>query len=137
MKLRKTVITGVTAVAATLTVAAAPASAADTAYNTRTSYLTAAPTAAMDTSCTTRSIGLASGTYNWHLNIGGNVSSPRSTYLAAGTYTWTTCLDPQNGYYDMYSTLDKAGSGPAAIASSFRLSPSGTYTWGSAVDPKF
>ncbi|MEU3488692.1 hypothetical protein [Streptomyces massasporeus] len=138
MKPRKTVVTGVAAVAAAIVpLAAAPASAASTAYNTRTSDLTASPNAGMDTSCATRSITLASGNYNWDVRIGGDVAAPRPIYLSAGTYTWKVCLQPQNGYYFQYTTLDKAGSEPAASSRFVGVPSSGTYTWGSSLDPKF
>ncbi|EFF88784.1 hypothetical protein SSTG_05791 [Streptomyces sp. e14] len=137
MDLRKTAFPGIAAAAATIMLAAVPASAASTAYNTRTSYLTASPAVGMATSCTARSIALSSGSYDWRLQIGGNVSTARSIYLAAGTYSWKTCLQPQDGYYYMYDTVDKAGSESAAINTSFVLGQSGTYTWGAQLDPKF
>ncbi len=125
------------AATAVVTLAGAPASAADTAFNTRSVWLDGEPSGANYNACTTRSMYLASGTYTW-TQIFGSVQEPtRDLYLAAGTYTWKDCIVPHNGYYEQTSSLSKPGSATAYLTDPYFLQPASTVTFGSMLDPHF
>ncbi|MCX5612666.1 hypothetical protein OHB39_34715 [Streptomyces sp. NBC_00047] len=127
------------AAAATAVVAMAgvPASAADTAYNTRSVWLDGQPSGANASACTTRSMYLASGTYTWTQIFGGSRTPTRDIYLATGTYTWRDCVVPHNGYYEQTSSLSKPGSETAYLIDPSFGQLAGTYTFGSLLDPHF
>ncbi|WP_327280705.1 MULTISPECIES: hypothetical protein [unclassified Streptomyces] len=132
-------VAAVAAVAtAVVTLAGAPASAADTAYNTRSVWLDGIPRASDADACTTRSMTLASGNYTWTQIFGGSRTPSRDLYLAAGTYTWTDCIRPWNGYYQQTSSLSKPGLETAYLNDQTQYHWSaGTYTFGSLLDPHF
>ena len=125
------------AATALVTLAGSPASAADTAYNTRSVWLNGEPEEGQEQACTTRSMYLASGTYTW-TQIFGSVRTPtRDIYLAAGTYTWKDCIVPHNDSYEQTSSLSKPGSETAYLIDPNFLQPAGTVTFGSLLDPHF
>ncbi|MFE2262999.1 hypothetical protein [Streptomyces griseosporeus] len=122
---------------AAVSLVSAPASAADTAYNTRTLWVGGYPRETDADACTTRTLYLNSGTYTWK-QIRDLARYPgRDIYLAAGTYTWTDCLHPHDNYYQQTSTLDKAGSSPASLTGPAFTTLSGDMTFGSLLDPHF
>ncbi|GAA0291153.1 hypothetical protein GCM10010302_32140 [Streptomyces polychromogenes] len=126
------------AATAVMTLAGTPASAADTAYNTRSVWVDGRPTWDQDPACTTRSIYLASGTYTWTQILDQYRYPTRDLYLAAGTYTWTDCLSPRGGYYKQTSSLSKPGSATAYLNDPAELGlTQGTYTFGSLLTPHF
>lgn len=123
---------------AVVALAGAPASAADTAYNTRSVWLDGNPTAGNENACTTRSLYLASGTYTWTQIFQGNRVPSRDIYLAAGTYTWKDCIVPYYRYYKQTSSLSKSGSATAYLNDPVEYHwPADTYTFGSLLDPHF
>ncbi|MFE3582238.1 hypothetical protein [Streptomyces vinaceus] len=109
-------VAAVAAVAtAAVALAGAPASAADTAYNTRSVWLDGVPRWSDADACTTRSMT-----------------------LAGGNYTWTDCIRPQDGYYLQTSSLSKPGLDTAYLNDPVQHHFSqGTYTFGSLLDPHF
>ncbi|WP_367325712.1 hypothetical protein [Streptomyces sp. HUAS ZL42] len=122
---------------AAVTLAGSPASAADTAYNTRSLYLTGSPSPSNADACTSKSIYLGTGDYTW-TQIFDTIRTPtRDIYLTAGTYTWEDCLSPEAGYYAHKSTLAKSGSATAILGGSVTYTYSGTHTFGSLLDPHF
>ncbi|MFG2821479.1 hypothetical protein ACGFX4_18870 [Kitasatospora sp. NPDC048365] len=125
------------AATALVTLAGSPASAADTAHNTRSVFLDGEPSGANVSACTTRSMYLASGTYTWTQIFGGTRTPTRDLYLATGTYTWRDCIVPHNGHYEQTSSLSKPGSETAYLIDPSFLQPAGTYTFGSLLDPHF
>ncbi|MFD3992931.1 hypothetical protein [Streptomyces sp. NPDC058583] len=125
------------AATALMTLAGSPASAADTAYNTRSVWLDGEPSGANVSACTTRSMYLSSGTYTWTQILGGTRTPTRDLYLATGTYTWKDCIVPHNGYYEQTSSLSKPGSDTAYLSDPSFGQPMGTYTFGSLLDPHF
>jgi hypothetical protein len=128
--------------------AVSPARAADAqvsagapATNYRTQYLTANPTDGMATASVGRSIYLASGSYEWTVDLGTPaecadpltcpVKGSRHIWLAAGTYSWNCYLDPRNGTYVEWCTLKTPGYPQASVSSpAFRIPYSGNWTWG-------
>ncbi|MFF4847550.1 hypothetical protein [Streptomyces sp. NPDC001194] len=132
-------VAAVAAVAtAAVALAGAPASAADTAYNTRSVWLDGVPRWSDADACTTRSMTLASGNYTWTQIWEGSRTPSRDLYLAAGTYTWTDCIRPQDGYYLQTSSLSKPGLDTAYLNDPVQHHFSqGTYTFGSLLDPHF
>jgi len=126
------------AATAAVALAGAPASAADTAYNTRSVFLDGVPLESDADACVSRTLALASGTYTWTQIFQSSRTPTRDIFLAAGTYTWTDCIRPHNGYYQQTSTLDKAGTAPASLNDATQYHwASGTYTFGSLLDPHF
>ncbi|HEY9367192.1 hypothetical protein [Streptomyces sp.] len=129
-----------TAAAATavVTLTGTPASAADTAYNTRSVWLDGEPSGANYSACTTRSMYLASGTYTWTQIFNGSRTPTRDIYLAAGTYTWKDCIVPYNGHYKQTSSLNQPGLQTAYLNDPTEYHWSAdTYTFGSLLDPHF
>ncbi|MFD6227933.1 hypothetical protein ACFWFZ_13780 [Streptomyces sp. NPDC060232] len=122
---------------ALVALAGAPASAADTAYNTREVTLTATPNASMPSACVSRDIYLATGNYKWSQVLNNARIPNRDIFIAAGWYTWSDCMIPYNGYYNQHSWLSKPGSPMATLADTNQLHLSGTYTFGSELDPSF
>ncbi|WP_329114053.1 hypothetical protein [Streptomyces sp. NBC_01353] len=129
------------AVAATATalvaIAGSPASAADTAYNTRNVYLDGAPVWSDPDACVSRSMTVASGWYTWTQIFEGTRNPSRDLYLAAGTYTWTDCIRAWDGYYEQKSSLSKPGSATAVLNDTNLHFSAGTYHFGSLLDPHF
>ncbi|HEY9370754.1 hypothetical protein [Streptomyces sp.] len=125
------------AATAVVTLAGAPASAADTAYNTRSVWLDGKPVSGQEQACTTRSMYLASGTYTWTQILGASRTPTRDIYLAEGTYWWIDCIRPHGGYYEQYSILDKPDSEMAFLLDPSFTQSEGTYTFGSLLDPHF
>ncbi|MFG2131779.1 hypothetical protein ACGFNV_28715 [Streptomyces sp. NPDC048751] len=126
------------AAAATALVAIAgnPASAAGTAYNTRTLTLNGNPSPSDATACVSKSITLAAGNYTWSQVFDSFRVPTRDISLAAGSYTWKDCLVPGDGGYTQTSYLAKSGS-PAATLVSGVGTTTGSHTFGSLLDPKF
>ncbi|MER7983826.1 hypothetical protein [Streptomyces sp. NPDC095817] len=123
---------------AALALAASPASAAATAYNTRSVFLDGNPMLSDPDACTSRSISLTAGTYTWSQVIGSVHDPSRDIYLAAGTYTWTDCMRAWDGYYEQKSSLSKPGSAAAVLNDPRELHfTPGTRTFGSLLDPHF
>ncbi|MFD9035230.1 hypothetical protein ACFVZW_29445 [Streptomyces sp. NPDC059567] len=129
------------AVAATATalvaIAGSPATAADTAYNTRNVYLDGIPLPSDDQACVSRSMTLASGWYTWTQIYDAARNPSRDLYLASGTYTWTDCIVAGNGDYDQTSSLSKPGSATAVLNDTNLPFTRGTHTFGSLLDPHF
>lgn len=118
----------------------AAATAAETAYNAKTQFLTAYPTDSMDGSCVQRRIELAAGNYTWRLFFAdAQVTAREGMYFGAGWYTWTDCLDPRSGYYHHTSALDPDNPAWETVNASvdWQLYYSDTYGWGSYLDPHF
>lgn len=139
-KLLRTLMSLAFVLGAAAVVVPGTATAADTAYNTKTQYLTGTPNSGMAGSCVSRSVYLAAGYYDWGHRMGTGSSVGRANlYLGADWYTWADCLDPGDGIYGHGTTLKAVNhSWPRVeISRTWRLSSSGTYTWGSFLDPRF
>ncbi|WP_432957850.1 hypothetical protein [Micromonospora haikouensis] len=124
--------------------APSPASAAATAYNTKSSTLAGNPSDGMATICLTKDIALASGTYKWgYVMYGTNYDSEsRNISLAAGTYKWTQCIDPKDGFYNLSGKLqvivDTDPLPPAYLPEwAVDIGSNTTMTWGGYLDPAF
>lgn len=115
---------------------AAAACGGPIACDEKTQWLTSSPTASMPESCVSRPISLAPMNYTWEIftgdgSYGGWIWRSYDTWsLPWATYTWTTCLIPENGYYDETSTLSTANA-DYSYSGSFVLPVSGSYPWGS------
>ncbi|WOX24976.1 hypothetical protein [Streptomyces solicathayae] len=125
------------AATAVVTLAGAPASAAENAYNTRSVWLDGDPIETDAEACTSRSIYLASGWYTWTQIFGAARTPSRDLYLAAGTYTWTDCIKPHSGSYEQKSSLYQPGYQPAYLNDPKFTATRATYTFGSELDPHF
>lgn len=119
--------------------ASGTASAADTAHNRKTQYLTAEPTSDMPTSCVERRIKLATGYYDWKMEHHSSEEGRHDFRIGAGWYTWKDCLYPYDGFYVQQSTLnpDNPDWDTAILTDSWSLAFSQSIQWGSKLDPHF
>lgn len=124
------------AIASIFTLTETPASAAATAYNTRTSKLAGSPDFTMQNSCTSRTIYLAEGSYVYSQKIGASSGPARTLKLLPGDYEWWDCMMPNDGFYNQQSTLSFGGY-PDVVLNSTRHLTTGTYTFGSFLQPNF
>ncbi|MEU9800921.1 hypothetical protein [Streptomyces sp. NPDC051000] len=133
-----TLATVVAAATAAVAFAGGPASAADTAYNTRSVYLNGVPKWSDADACVTKNISLTSGTYTWTQIFGSSRTPTREIYLASGSYSWTDCIRAFDGHYKQNSTLSRSGSASAVLNDDTQYHwIAGTYTFGSLLDPHF
>lgn len=79
------------------------------AWNSRTLFLSSHPTDDMATACWERPITLRTAHYGWYNVFDHKVTGQRPIDIAGNTYTWKTCLDPRDGYYDLWSELTGPG----------------------------